>query len=145
MDWISPATAVFSLAVAVWVAVLTRRQNRLDRRLVEIEESRESRERRARQSADLKVTCRPGRQSSTYELEVSNQGQAAARDVQVEIGQLPENQVRGPKPGFSVAPGSHVSYNLLVAAQGPNSAPIRVSWEDDAGGGESETTVSFIR
>lgn len=145
MESISLVAAVVSAGVALWVGVLTWRQKELNRRIVKIEEAREERERMARQSADLVVRCRPGRQPSTYELKVLNQGQATAREVHVEISELPDNQIRGPDPGFVLDPGSSVAYHLLVSGQDGKTSSVVVGCEDDMGGDETETTVAFTR
>lgn len=151
MDWISPAAAVLSVGVAIWVAILTRRQNQLNRRLVQIEQAREERTRADRRSADLRARVADAGTgtSLTHYLTLKNVGEAEARHVYVELGDVAIEKhtalVGGPNQDFKPPPGQGVSYRFAISHGDSLKQTLQLTWDDDAGGGEKETPIQFHR
>lgn len=152
MEWTSAAAAVLSVGVAVWGAVLTRRQTQLDRRLVEIEQARENRTRADRRSAELRarVAGAGTGTSLTHYLTLENAGEVQARHVHVELGDVAIEEhaalIGGPDQDFKLPAGQGVSYRFAISQKDPLKQTLRVTWGDDAGGGEKkEIPVQFHR
>lgn len=132
-----------NIVLGVIIFLQWRERNRLRR----IEEDREDRQEKKRQSASLVADFR--KSGGSYRLHITNHGYAPAKDVEVFADGEPVLYQRGfpesstkQNPIDVIAPRG--SYNYLYAASKdtPGTLTIRLCWDDQAGGGEWESTLS---
>lgn len=132
-----------------------RRGNRLDQRLLEIEEARREERERQQETADVQVSLVRRAGNTADQIVALNRGPAKAEDVQVEIRMAGENEdafmspsaedhrQHSPEPPFDLDPGTQ---EVWLMAFHMNFAPpldARWSWTDQAGERhQRETTLS---
>lgn len=135
------AVAAFGLsAVALW---RQRKSDQLARQLNELLIQKETGETVAAKKAELFANfVKTGK--SAYQYRIYNRGKGTAQNIRFEVLDGEELfQVGGmdekfPYPSLE----THQAINLLVRVhmQSPRRATVKLTWEDDAGGGEKTIT-----
>jgi len=147
------ANVIASIALGVSVLALivsgltARRQNRLQARLVAIEEERRMEEVEAQQRADVVVTASPVDHGGRGSLELTNRGPAVARGVELDISSTSD----APLPAVfdleqlpvDLQPGASMSFPVAASMGETRSIKAVVRWADDAGHPEMTYPLSL--
>jgi hypothetical protein len=130
---------VVALGVSIWSVLRSqktaRRQNRLQERLLKVEQSRERD--RVTESQSAKLRAWVDRAGRTERQIVINEGQSEARAVKTLLDGLPivghPLVPQGVEEVTHLGPGAHAEYLLAVSMGAPATVQIEVEWEDDTG------------
>jgi len=135
--------AALALGVSIWSVVATyrmaQRQTELQERLLALETARDEAQARQTQRANVRaVIQKAGRD---WRLIVTNEGQATARNVKIELdgGPLMAHTlvVRGHEEMTKLGPGASARYLLAPTMGSPMMVDARVTWDDDSGDGRA--------
>jgi hypothetical protein len=124
------------------------------RKLRQIEEGREIRREKEEQGADLVARLRFHSRSEihrfatgSHKLQITNTGQAQARNVHVRLNDTPINKMGSftgvvDHPIPALAPGGSYEYRHTSDRDSPSHFKVTLRWDDEAGGGEWESTLN---
>lgn len=136
--WTGVGIGAGSLLVAAIALVMSRRSqgrvNRLQERIVEIEEQRDKRQLSASRQAALRAELRRPTRTSTR-LYIVNSGQAEARNIRVEMDGQPLAQhsaaVSNDQMPQYVGPNSEISCLLAVTLGVSPPFDVKITWDDE--------------
>ncbi len=149
--WISAGAAGVSVGAAVWAtmkgAKAQKASSRVQRKLVEIEQARDKE--RTVEKSKAKLAANPVKRMNrrgipVYQMEIVNQGLAAAKKVVVKIEEGHRWAARANREIPEI--GAASSYMVPLDATKARVDPFKVelAWEDDSGeSGRYKTTMSF--
>ncbi len=130
--------AALAFLVSIWSIIAASRngkeQNKLQKRLLNLEEARERDRQRASRSANLRAWIE---REPHYTLIIKNEGDSEARSVKTLIDGQPVLShplvPRGLKEMIQLGPGATISY-LLAPSMGTNPMiSVSLAWQDDSG------------
>jgi hypothetical protein len=142
--------SLVALAVSVWAILTSRRANKRSQkaqaRLVAIEESRERDRVLHGRQARVRAWMESGNRGSC-ELIIVNDGDAAARDLQLIMDDKPLFECpalgrKGSSPPPLIGPGGRIPYPLAITASCHPPFSLKIRWQDESGiPGLYETTL----
>ena len=150
-EYISLGIAAVAVGVAIYFGIKSHRLGKenadLQRRLLEIEESREHERKKATSKAQLQAGIVNYGQHN-YRLVIENTGDCESRNVELKMDGKPfdEHQaaVKGDGKINHIGPHSHATKLLGLTLKCAPPFDFEASWEDDSGeAGHYQTTLTF--
>jgi hypothetical protein len=143
--------AFYAVLATIYAGWEQRQNNKLQARIVELEEARDRHRQLEESRARVEVSYRkePGSgRSSKHFMVLTNRGQATAKDLAVTVnGESIESSQHTPtarNPVRVLGPGAEQAYLLYIVFMGPPSPlDIVATWRDDSGiEGSYQTQIS---
>lgn len=144
LAWTNTAVGCLALLISIAALVMGQlRANKLQARIVELEEGRERERVLGRQQAVLRVRLEPYK--NAYRFVIANDGAAEASNVRLYLDGKPQHEhgtaVQGDALPNQLGAGATMSCLAAVSSDCPPPFEARVLWDDESGADREYRTV----